>query len=51
MSEEMGVPSWWAVSLESPTHTLFCSARLEVSRAKMATTTKIITTPSWINGH
>ena len=26
ISEDMGVPSWWAVSFDRPTHTLFCSA-------------------------
>ncbi len=27
ISDEIGVPSWWAVSFDRPTHTLFCSAR------------------------
>ena len=34
MSDDMGVPSWWAVSFESPTHTLFCSAFFVESTAK-----------------
>ena len=42
----MGVPSWWAVSLDKPTHTLFCSARFDDNSAKMATTTKMSTTPN-----
>lgn len=28
ISEDMGVPNWWAVSFDRPTQTLFCSARL-----------------------
>jgi hypothetical protein len=48
MSDEMGVPSWCAVSFESPTHTLFCSAFIDEKRAKMATTTKMMTTESWM---
>ncbi len=28
ISDDIGVPSWWAVSFDRPTHTLFCSARL-----------------------
>ena len=31
---QLGVPSWWAVSFESPTHTLFCSAFFVLITAK-----------------
>ena len=51
ISDDIGVPSWWAVSFDRPTQTLFCSARLEVRRAKTATMAKRMTTPSCIYGY
>ena len=34
ISDEIGVPSWCAVSFDRPTHTLFCSAFFTLIRAK-----------------
>lgn len=34
INEEIGVPSWCAVSFDRPTHTLFCSAFFVDSTAK-----------------
>ena len=35
MSDEIGVPSWWAVSFDKPAQSLSCAARLSVDIAHM----------------
>ena len=48
ISDEMGVPSWCAVSLDRPTQTLFCSAFLVLRTAKYTTSRNTIITSSWM---
>ena len=44
ISEDIGVPNWWAVSFDNPTHTLFCSAFFVLAKAKKAINIKTNTT-------
>ncbi len=47
-SDVMGVPSWWAVSFERPTQSLFCSERLDVANAQNAAARNRATTENWM---
>ena len=43
-SDEVGVPSWWAVSLASPIQTRFCSSCLVDRKAMKPKRMKTVTT-------
>ena len=49
-SDEVGVPSWCAVSFASPIHTLFCSSCLEERKATKSIITKAMMTIICANG-